>query len=191
MPYQPGNFRPDSQQIDSLAAPPPPPGGLSPEESAVLNSASEADEARMQSLESAAPEGEYSAQSLNLLVDSLNQVLPLFGVTQPYPTFAEDIDGMLPPEFVANLMMVNDAAGQSGLARMSFDVTTADDDKDLESVAGKLSALSQNDAFKSYLNTSTTGQLATPSEAPEPESAPGGPEAVTDEEFDRLVVGRI
>lgn len=191
MPIHTGDFRPSDSQVGEMAAPPPPPGGLDPAEAAVINAAADADEARMQAFEGAAPEGEYSVQSLNLLVGSLNEVLPLFGEDQPYPTFAEDIDGPLPTEFVANLMMVNDAAGQAGLARMAFDVSTAGDDSGLEAVAGKLSALADSDPFKTFLNTNPLGGPAAEEAEEAPPVEPGLEPAVTGDEFDNLALGRI
>ena len=82
---------------------------LLPQEEALMSRAREAESAREGAFEQMAPSGDFPVGDLNALVDSLNQVLPMFKLPA-YPPFAEDIDGPLPGEFVQQLSMVADAA---------------------------------------------------------------------------------
>ena len=106
---------------------------LLPQEEALMSRAREAESAREGAFEQMAPSGDFPVGDLNALVDSLNQVLPMFKLPA-YPSFAEDIDGPLPGEFVQQLSMVADAADAAGLERLSFDVATATDSAGLEDI---------------------------------------------------------
>ena len=95
-------------------------------------------------------EGDFSVVALNKLVDSLNRVNLIFKAPE-YPKF-ESATGILPPEFVKNLEMVNKAAKDSGLTDFAFDIWSAKGDKDLKMVAGKLDAAAGDKSFKAFLN---------------------------------------
>ena len=96
--------------------------------------------------------GEYSTDELNKLVDSLNRVNKLFKAPM-YPSFDKfPEDGTLPPEFIRNLDMVNQALNDAGIEDKMFDLSMMVDDKEVKMVAGKLDAAAGDRAFKAYLN---------------------------------------
>jgi hypothetical protein len=130
---------------------------LLPEEEALTSRAREAEAARDTAFEQMAPSGDFPMSDLNALVDSLNGVLPLFNLPA-YPTFAEDLDGPLPTEFVQQLSMVADAAAASGLERLSFDVTTVSDSGDLEDIQARLDTLANNQSFITFLRSEAQGE---------------------------------
>lgn len=137
---------------------------LLPQEEALMSRAREAESARDTAFEDMAPTGDYPMGDLNALVDSLNQVLPMFKLPA-YPPFQADIDGALPTEFVQQLSMVADAAEAAGLERLSFDVSTATDSAGLEEIQARLDTLSGNQSFKTYLRSEAKGEV--PSDVPE------------------------
>lgn len=143
-------------------------GEMEPEEEAMMGKARELDEMEDEAYGQVAPTGDFSVGGLNVLVDGLNAVLPLFGLPD-YERFAEGTD-MLPPAFVKQLTMVMEAAKGAGLDDMVIDLGTITDDKGLKMAAGKLRALAANTSFKRFLR----------SERPEAPMAPapgGKPEA--------------
>lgn len=150
---------------------------LSPKEQELMDRAAELDSTKEAAVANMAPEGKFDLGDLNSLVDSLNNVLPMF--ERPlYPTFTEDIDGALPTEFVKALSMVSDAAKESGLERLSWDIATAENNEDLEAIEARLDTLSTNQPFITWLKTDSTPrepqeQAAPP--APEMPSAPPAP----------------
>ena len=159
------------------------PMGL-PEEADLLGRAQKADETREQALTAGAPVGEFTASGLNELVDALNQVLPMFGTEEPYPTFTEDIDGALPAEFVGSLEMVAAAATDSGLERLSFSVMELEDEAAFESVAAKMTALAGNQSFKTWLMTDSNEDKQSPEDnTPEPVEAVLPPEENSEDLF--------
>ena len=94
-------------------------------------------------------EGEYSEMALNKVVDALNQVLKIFRAPE-FPRFESGAD-VLPPELVRSFEMVNKAAGDAMIEDKLFD-TRPTTDRELKEIAGKLSALAMDKAFKSFLN---------------------------------------
>ena len=137
---------------------------LLPQEEALMSRAREAESAREGAFEQMAPSGDFPVGDLNALVDSLNQVLPMFNLPA-YPSFAEDIDGPLPGEFVQQLSMVADAADAAGLERLSFDVATATDSAGLEDIQARLDTLAANQSFKTFLRSEAEEEV--PSDVPE------------------------
>jgi len=137
-----------------------------PEEEALMGKAREMDGVEEEAYGAAAPQGDFSASGLNALVDGLNAVLPMFDMPD-YERFSEGMT-MLPPQFMKQLTMVNEAAMAAGLDDMVVDFATITDDKSLKMAAGKLRALSGNTSFKRFLR----------SERPE---APAAPEAAMSE----------
>ena len=137
---------------------------LLPQEEALMSRAREAESAREGAFEEMAPTGDFPVSDLNALVDSLNQVLPMFKLPA-YPSFAEDIDGPLPSEFVQQLSMVADSADAAGLERLSFDVSTATDSAGLEDIQARLDTLAGNQSFKTFLRSEAQGEV--PSDVPE------------------------
>lgn len=171
-----------------MAAPVPPMTDMSANDQAVLSRAEDADMAREQAFQEMAPVGNYSVESLNILVDSLNDVLPLFEVEEPYPTFEEGIeDGPLPPEFVAAIEMVRAAAMDAGLERLAPDLSEASDDTALEDTAAKLDTLAENQTFRTFLRTAISDMEEPMAE----EEAAAEETEISDEEADALFAERM
>jgi hypothetical protein len=159
------------------------------EEDQIRARAEEADIAREDAFAEAAPVGTYSVESLNLLVDSLNGILPLFEVEDPYPSFEAGIeDGPLPPEFVAAIEMIAMAARDAGLERLAPNVVEATDDSKLEEAAGAIDALADNETFRSFLRAPMEAEEEV---AAEDEMAAEADTAIADEEADALFAERL
>ena len=136
------------------------------------------DQERMEmdsALAAQAPDGDFSVDGLNRLVEALNGVLPMFDV-EDYPTFDDAIDGALPIEFVKQLKMVLAAAADSGLEEMQVDLSAIQDDQDLMMLAGRLDALSQDVGFKRFLMSSVPETEAEPAAEAAPIPAAMEPE---------------
>ena len=95
-------------------------------------------------------EGDFSTNALNKVVDALNRVNKLFRAPM-YPKF-DKFEGKLPPEFIKNIEMVNQALNDAGIEDKMFDLQTLESDGDLKLLAGKLDAAAGDRAFKSFLN---------------------------------------
>lgn len=96
---------------------------------------------------STSPVGEFHMSALNSMVQALNRVVPLFGVPEIQP-FTEDATSF-PPEIMRALTMVKNAAEDSGA--QEFDLVRVKQDRDLLLLAGKLTALAKDRAFKDFL----------------------------------------
>jgi len=127
------------------------PSAMEPEEEAVMGKAREMDDMEDAAYGAAAPTGDFSVGGLNALVDGLNAALPLFGMPD-YPRFSEGVT-TLPPKFVKQLTMVNEAASAAGLDDMTIDMATITDDRSLKMAAGKLRALAGKTEFKRFLRS--------------------------------------
>ena len=191
-------YRPSEEQLNQMmtGAPAMTAGpddvGQDPEQASVLAAAEEVDQEHERAMDMAAPQGAYSVESLNDLVDSLNKVLPMFNETQPYPSFSEGIDGELPTEFVSALMMVSQAATDAGLERLAPDLENMGDDAGLDRAARMMDTLAYNQTFKTFLKSTTPGTPqeltdAAPAEAAPVEPMPAGPQP---EEMDQLLAAR-
>tara|TARA_R110000824_G_scaffold391153_2_gene588748 strand:+ start:300 stop:830 length:531 start_codon:yes stop_codon:yes gene_type:complete len=176
-----------------MAAPIPLPGAMdgqeiSADEQAVLSRAEDADVARDQAFQEMSPIGTYSMESLNILVDSLNEALPLFEIEEPYPSFEEGIeDGPLPPEFVAGIEMLRAAALDAGLERLAPDIGEAVDDSSIEDSAAKIDTLVENQTFRTFLRSSDG--LAEEEVAEEEVAVEE--DVISDEEADALFAERL
>jgi hypothetical protein len=84
-------------------------------------------------------------------VDSFNRALEAAGFPGDYPKFDGD-QTSLPTEFIRGLMMMVDAAEETG-ANISITLDGLTDDRGLALVAAKLDALSKSDAFKSAMSS--------------------------------------
>ena len=170
-----------------MAAPVPTMPDMSANDQAVLSRAEDADVARSQAFQEMSPVGNYSVESLNILVDSLNDVLPIFEIEEPYPTFEEGIeDGPLPGEFVAAIEMIRAAAMDAGLERLAPDLSEAGDDSALEDAAAKIDTLAENQTFRTFLRTAITDM-----EEPAVEEEAVEEAEVSDEEADALFAERM
>lgn len=97
-------------------------------------------------------EGDFSLNRINRLVESLNRVNKIFQAP-PYPTFeALPPEGVYPPEFAKNLMMVQSAVIMSGMDEYMFDIKEVKTDADVLELAGKLDAIASDKTMKAFLN---------------------------------------
>ena len=122
-----------------------------PEEEQLMAAAEELDATKEEAFASMAPIGDFSKDALNSLVDALNKALPLFGAPEDYATFAEDIEGALPTEFVRYLAMTSQAANDANLGRLAVDLENIGTDSDLMKAAGQLDVLAENDSFRTFM----------------------------------------
>ena len=118
----------------------------------MLDDLEETDEALYDKM---APTGDFSKKSLSNLVSATNRLLPAFGQSPDYPTFAEDLT-KLPTDFVRVISMFADAVDDAVEAEvvgsdMSLSLDAITDDLSLTSAASKLDALSRNKEFKKFL----------------------------------------
>jgi hypothetical protein len=105
-----------------------------------------------------APKGTFTPKGLNALVKSTNKLLPAFGQTPDYPTFADSMQ-VLPTDFVRVLAMfkaaVDDAIAEGILGEeMAIDLATVRDDLTLVALAGKLDQAARDINFKKFLKES-------------------------------------
>ena len=163
------------------------------EESKAMDMAGEADKEMDDMAEMAAPEGKYSQRSLNVLVDALNKVLPLFDPTLPkIPMQAVDIVGKLPPEIIKAITMINQACKDAQLVNLAPSIDAMVDDRGIEMVAGKLILLAKNRDFIMFLK-------AKPKDMPETEGTevavkietPAAAPAMAPAEMDKLMASRM
>ena len=122
-----------------------------PEEEQLMAAAEDLDATKEEAFASMAPIGDFSKGALNSLVDALNKALPLFGAPEDYATFAEDIEGALPTEFVRYLAMTSQAANDANLGRLAVDLENIGTDSDLMKAAGQLDVLAENDSFRTFM----------------------------------------
>lgn len=127
-----------------------------------------------------APQGVYPARELNMVVESLNQVLPLFSLPA-YATFAEDATTM-PVDFVKQLTMVLDAGREAGIID-PVDLTSIKNAKGLMLLSAKLDTLAKSKEFARYLKEEAK------EESPAPK--PAAPEAMPKEmDIESLMAAR-
>jgi hypothetical protein len=166
---------------------------MDPEEEKAMGMAAEAD-AEMDDMASmAAPDGKYSVRSLNVLVDALNKILPLFDATLPkIPTQSADVVGKLPVEIIKAIAMINQATKDAQIPDLAPSIDEMIDDRGIEMVAGKLILLAKNRDFSMFLKMK-------PKEAPEAEGTevevkvetPAAPPAMAPAEMDKLMASRM
>ena len=149
-------------------------GEMEPEEEELMGKARELDDMEEEAYGTVAPQGDFSAGGLNALVDGINAVLPMFGMPD-YPRFSEGMT-TLPPKFVKQLTMVNEAAMAAGLDDMAIDLAQIKDDRSLKMAAGKLRALAGKTEFRRFLRSERPeGPTAPPvGGAPMPPAPPQG-----------------
>ena len=162
---------------------------MDPEEEKAMGMAAEADKEMDDMAEIAAPEGKYSQRSLNVLVDALNKILPLFDPTLPkIPMQPVDIVGKLPVEIIKAIAMINQACKDAQLVNLAPSIDVMIDDRGIEMVAGKLILLAKNRDFIMFLK-------AKPKEAPEAEGTEVEVKvetpAMAPAEMDKLMASRM
>lgn len=139
----------------------------------LARAAQQADDATDDMVGASSPVGDFTADTMNIVVSELNKLLPKFGIDEPYAQFSDDSQ-TLPPEFMRMLMMVAAAAKDAAMMDLARDLDGVTDDQGLVALAGKLRALSESADFERFLNTNMPeSELAAPEEAPtEPPQAP-------------------
>ena len=109
--------------------------------------------------------GDFSLDRINKLVDAMNRVNKVFQAP-PYPSF-ETAPEIFPPEFIANLEMVQAAVQSSGLDDYDFDLRNVVDDEDLKMLAGKMDAMATDKSFRAFLNKPLgTGEFQAEADVP-------------------------
>lgn len=116
------------------------------EEDAIL-----ADEMEGQLFEEITPIGDYSKEALNVLTRGINKVLKFFPGIDDVEGFDQPIeDGPIPESVTRPLSMIMAAASDYGWDDV-FALGDLEDDRSLKEAAGKLDALSKDNAFRAYL----------------------------------------
>lgn len=136
-----------------------------------------------------APTGDFSANAMNRLVDATNKLLPAFDQEPNYPSFSDKVN-TFPGDFVRILAMfqgaVNMAVDYDVIdEEMDFMMEDINDDRAIMMLAGKLSKLANDRAFKSFLQNPPDVEEEAP-EPMEPEE-----EVMGDEEMDDLFASRM
>ena len=107
----------------------------------------EGGEAMQAELDDALPviRGMYSQTAMNALVDAVNTALEAWGFAGDYPEFESDVTEF-PAEFIRVLMMLSDAAAQTGAA-VQLTLDALEDDRDVAMLASQVSQLAADAAF--------------------------------------------
>jgi len=133
-----------TEEFINLQEPIAPPPGM--EEDAIL-----ADEMEGQLFEEISPIGDYSKEALNVLTRGINKVLKFFPGLEDVEGFDQPIeDGPIPESVTRPLSMIMAAASDYGWDDV-FALGDLEDDRSLKEAAGKLDALSKDNAFRAYL----------------------------------------
>lgn len=130
---------------DPNAAPTPP-------DDAVLEAKmNEADMAFDEMVSEANPVGDFSANSINTLIDKVNSAMQLFGPeAAPISPVEGDVDEF-PTELTKALQMLSQAATDAGIDdAINMDVA---DDTAVKMLAGQVDSLARNQSFKTFLKT--------------------------------------
>lgn len=155
--------------------------------------AMQADNAEEMKVEELGPKGEYSRDSLNRLVNSINELLKVFGAN-PIPQIDEDIDGELPAMIVKPLMMIDAALTDAQRDEYKFEIGELTNDRDLMMARGKIDAAAKDRAFKAFLakpmQTDTEVEVDVEVEQEPPRGEPMS-EAPMVEDEDELLLSRI
>lgn len=161
----------------------------SEEMDAAMASAGEADSELNEMADTVAPEGKYSADILNVLVDAVNALLPLFDKNLPLLSPVEaDVVGPLPTELVKAITMVNAATTDADMPDLTPDLTSMVDDRGVRMTAAKLQLLAKNRDFKMFLSS----PMKMTDEAPvKAAPASAGPAVPSDDEMDKLFKSRM
>jgi hypothetical protein len=90
--------------------------------------------------------GMFSETAMNALVDASNAALEAAGFEGDYPEFDSNVTEF-PSEFMRLIMMLTDAAEESG-APVTIELGNIEDDRDVALLASELKRLSQSAEFK-------------------------------------------
>lgn len=116
------------------------------------------------------PKGDFHKKALNSLVDATNKLLPLFGITDKYEKFTEDVKE-LPVDFARLLTMfakmIDDAIAAGILEEdNAIQLEAVTDDTTLLSLAGRIGVAAKSPKLKKWLKSPP---------APKAEEAPAPP----------------
>jgi hypothetical protein len=92
-----------------------------------------------------APKGNFTARSMNGLVDAYNKALVAMGQVGDYPKFSADVTEF-PADFVRGIAMLADAAQQAGVPA-NIDLGVVGTDRDVLILAGIIEKLSKDKTF--------------------------------------------
>jgi hypothetical protein len=107
------------------------------------------DSAQEEGMQIATPQGQYGINALNALVDTVNQVLPMLGQQEPYPSFTED-QTMFPMEFVNVLMAIMTIAEDAGIP-VEMELSEVVSDRDVAKLSALLQRLITDENFQAFL----------------------------------------
>lgn len=99
--------------------------------------------------------GTFSPNALNKLVASWNKLSKLFGISEPYPVFAEPLK-VFPVDFTKLLVMASKAIEDAVEAEvissdLLIDLPNTKKDQDVILLAAKLGEVAKSPEFKSFL----------------------------------------
>jgi|TARA_R100001530_G_scaffold117023_1_gene84164 hypothetical protein len=150
----------------------------------------EADQAAAAAFAAANPVGDFSMKEINTLIDSVNDILPLFDPEAPLvPAVEADLEEF-PTELTTAISMIIQAGSDAGLDPEDVPALEAlVDDRAMIETAGILDALIGNSIFKSFLKQ--VSGAAPPEEVAIEEvvETPGAPPAELEELFKTRVQG--
>lgn len=135
------------------------------------------------------PAGDFSKRNMSMLTKALNSVLPLFG-QEAFPVINEDIQ-RFPADLTRVLAMVATAVSDAIAAQeidedVMFSMEDIVDDESIKMLAGKLTKLGRDKAFKKFLSSTAEGKVVEAA----PEAAVESAEP-TDEDMDSLFSERF
>lgn len=105
------------------------------------------------------PTGMYTETALNALINAVNKALKAGGFEGAYPKVSGDVTE-LPVELVRLLMMLNDAATESGVA-VNLDLAMLEDDRDVAMLAAEIARLAEAPEFVELMTTPAEGPATT------------------------------
>jgi len=162
-----------------------------------------ADMAEQGKLMEFAPSGEYSSDSVNRTIRSVNEVLKLFAAP-PVGEIEGDVDGALPLDLVKAMNMINIALEDAKMSEYMFDMEELSNDRDLAMARGKLDAAGKDRAFKAFLAKPMRDEVEVEVEVDVEEQVPEGMHRMPDgrimsdsehegedEDLDKLMMSRM
>lgn len=140
------------------------------------------------------PKGKFSSKALNGLVDAVNRLLPLFGLSDKADRFSGSATS-LPSETVRLLTMFSKAMGdaiEEGILPedATIDMKIVVDDNGLQALAGRLGMAAKSPGFKRFLlrKVSEKGSSEMVEDAGEEE---GMSSEMGSEDMDKLMMERM
>ena len=153
------------------------------------------DMAESEVMERVAPRGDFSKDTMNRFIESVNKVASEFGQVPVLPMVEDDIDQM-PGPVQKYVMMINKALEDSGFTEYSIELDSITSDRDLMMARGRLDAAAGDRAFKSFLKKPMPQQDSemeveiSVESRPEPE-AEAEKEEMDEKDVDKLMMSRM